>query len=113
MNKNRIIYFCVLVIAAILAICLELVPVLDGILPSATPLEFGCEYISIAATLILVYLALRLIKHNILLRIAMLGVPMIANILLYHAFIDSRFGYLAIVCLISFAFVYPPKEENE
>lgn len=113
MQPLRIIYFAMLAGMVLLALILEIVPVMDGILPSGTMLEFGCEYALAIISLGLVYLALRLIKRNIVVRMAMLEAPTIANIIFYHAFMNSSFGYLAVICFIAFAFVFPPKQDEE
>lgn len=42
-----------------------------------------------------------------LLRIAMLGLPLVANTLLYYMYMATPFGYMAILLLISMVFVYP------
>lgn len=113
MQPLRIIYFSMLAGMILLAVILEIIPVFDGILPSGTTLEFGFEYALAILTLGLVYLALRLIKRNIVVRMAMLEFPAIANIFFYHAFMNSSFGYLAVICFIAFAFVFPPKQDEE
>lgn len=113
MQPLRIIYFTLLAGMLLFALILEIVPVLDGILPSGTMLEFGCEYVLAIITLGLVYLALRLIKKNIVLRMTMLELPTFANLIFYHAFMNSSFGYLAVICFIAFAFVFPPKQDEE
>lgn len=40
-------------------------------------------------------------------RMLMIGLTMVANTLLYYLFMNASFGYLAIICLITMAFVYP------
>ena len=42
-----------------------------------------------------------------LVRILMIGLTMLANTLLYYLYMNASFGYLAIICLIAMAFVYP------
>lgn len=42
-----------------------------------------------------------------LLRISMLGLPLVANTLLYYIYMATPFGYMAIILLISMVFVYP------
>lgn len=41
------------------------------------------------------------------LRLAMLSLPMMVNVYLYYQFIHPGFGYMAIIGLLSSAFVYP------
>ena len=40
-------------------------------------------------------------------RMLMIGLAMVANTLLYYLYMNASFGYLAIICLIAMAFVYP------
>ena len=48
-----------------------------------------------------------------LLRLLMLLVPMLVNTLLYYAYANTAFGYMAIVLLIVLPFVYPSMERCE
>ncbi len=40
-------------------------------------------------------------------RLDLLGIPLVVNTLLYYMFMNVSFGYLAIILLISMFFVYP------
>ena len=79
-------------------------------------------------TIIIIPLSLRLFKfksverklatkkqHALLrwgvLRIIMLGIPMIINAILYYGFLAVEFGYLSIILLISMIFIYPSKDK--
>lgn len=42
-------------------------------------------------------------------RLFMIALPMIINTILYYQFMNVAFGYLAIICLLSLAFIYPSK----
>lgn len=42
-------------------------------------------------------------------RLGMLSLPMMVNVYLYYQFIHPGFGYMAIIGLLSSAFVYPSK----
>ena len=42
-----------------------------------------------------------------MLRLSAIALTMLANAVLYYLFMQTTFGYLAIICLISMAFVYP------
>lgn len=44
------------------------------------------------------------------LRLAMLGLPMLANTLLYYKSMAIAFAYMALICLVSMVFVYPGDE---
>lgn len=41
------------------------------------------------------------------LRLELLGIPLVANVLFYELFLKTTFGYLAIILLICQPFVYP------
>lgn len=43
-------------------------------------------------------------------RLCMLGIPLIANTLMYYVFMKPAFGYLAIILLICLSFVYPAED---
>ncbi len=84
-------------------------------------------YLAIAmeiVTICLIPLSLRLFKLNFVrksieldalrgmrlwgsLRIAMLTLPMVANIWLYYQFVNVAFGYMGIIGLLCLVFVYP------
>lgn len=42
-----------------------------------------------------------------LLRLALILIPMVGNTYLYYMFMNTTFGYLAIILLLSLPFVYP------
>lgn len=43
-------------------------------------------------------------------RMLMLGCPLVINTLLYYLFMQTTFGYLAIIILICMVFVYPGRD---
>lgn len=47
------------------------------------------------------------------LRMALLELPLMANTLLYYIYLNTSFGYMAIIVLLCMAFVYPSKERCE
>jgi hypothetical protein len=48
-----------------------------------------------------------------ILRLLMLGVPLVANTDLYYMSMNTAYGYMAIVLLIVMPFVYPSKSRCE
>lgn len=46
-------------------------------------------------------------------RLAMIGVPIIINILFYYVFMNVAFAYLAIIGTVCLAFVYPNRGRKE
>ncbi len=51
--------------------------------------------------------------HWGLLRMMMLGLPMIINALLYYVFMNVALGYMAIILLLCMFFIVPTKERCE
>lgn len=48
-----------------------------------------------------------------LLRLLLLLVPLLVNTLLYYAYANTTFGYMAIILCLTLPFVYPGKERCE
>ena len=44
-------------------------------------------------------------------RLLMLGVPMLANTLLYYIYMNTSFGYMAIIILLCLPFIFPTTEK--
>jgi hypothetical protein len=61
------------------------------------------------ATLVCAYLGLRLIKWSWQRRALIIGIPLVANIILYLVYRTTPFFYLAIVLVICIPFVWPRK----
>ena len=51
-----------------------------------------------------------LLKWGVL-RLSMLEVPLILNTICYYLFLNTSFGYMAIILLLCMALVYPTKEK--
>ena len=60
-------------------------------------------------TLLCAYLGVRLFKKNQWLRIALIGVPLVLNIVLYFIYRTTPFFYLGIILLLCIPFVWPRK----
>lgn len=108
-NPMKIIYWTILAGIILLAVLLEFIPVLDGVLEKGSVAEFYVQYALIAVTLGATYAALKMVKKNPVLRMALLEAPAFANIICYHLFMNASFFYLAVICVIAYAFVYPAK----
>lgn len=95
-----------------------------GLLSGDGQAEFTVTTVMELLTLIAIPTALRLFKcasvaHSLAsegaaalsrwgtVRIAMLGVPLVLNTLLYYMYMATPFGYMAIILLICMVFVYP------
>lgn len=46
-----------------------------------------------------------------MLRLCLIGVPMIANLLLYYSYMNVAFGYMAIIGLLCMFFIYPSMDK--
>lgn len=99
------------------------------VLPMATwseqlSAEFLCRCVMEVVALAGIYLSLRLFKfqrvhHDLvtrkepalkkwgILRLLLLEVPMLLNTLLYYMYMQTTYGYLAIIAALSLPFVYP------
>ncbi|MBO1364386.1 hypothetical protein JHU38_11530 [Prevotella sp. A2931] len=93
-------------------------------------LEFCLEFLMIILTIAGIPMVLKMFKfpfvsrritedqspeyvvycHYSLIRILLLALLMVGNTLLYYLFMNVRFGYLAIILLISAIFIMPTKE---
>lgn len=123
-NFLMTIYVGALVLAGVILLLYE-----TGVLESGLVLESKKpEFITLTAmeimTLVAIYLGLRLFKTEKihqdllerketalkkwgLLRLQLLDVPLIANILFYEWYLNTTFGYMAIILLICQPFVFP------
>ena len=61
------------------------------------------------ATLVCAYLGLRLIKWSWQRRALIIGIPLVANIILYLVYRTTPFFYLAVVLVMCIPFVWPRK----
>jgi hypothetical protein len=132
-NRLKILFFTPIVMAVLFAAGSEF-----GIIESGYGVtednEMGCIMaltVMEVATLCAIPLALRLFKFGVVakrvkasrsgfmrfatVRILLLALPLLANTLLYYYYVKPTFLYLAIMLLLSMAFVYPSKSrcENE
>ncbi|MBR1409943.1 MAG: hypothetical protein IJ580_02455 [Prevotella sp.] len=96
----------------------------SGLFADDKNLEFLMTALMELVTLGCVFLALRLFKfkkiHEQLvaqkefalrkwgaLRLTLLLIPMVANVILYYMFMNTTFGYMAIIQLLCLPFVFP------
>lgn len=118
------VFIAILAIALLLVILAETGLIETGESAMNTEQEFIMVAIMEIATLAGVFLALRLFKfkaiHNELLeqkekallkwgllRFALLELPMLSNTLFYYQFMNTTFGYMAIIQLLCLPFVVP------
>lgn len=113
-----------LTLCTVLASETDLLPV--GYEASQTPREFVVAFIMEALTIAVVPFALWMFRWSpvgrrlqeggegallrwSLFRLYMLILPMVANALLYYAFMNVAFGYMGIILFLSLFFIYPSK----
>ena len=63
----------------------------------------------VLVTMAAAYLGLRLFRQNQWLRLAIIGIPLLANTLLYIIYSNDNFLYLGVVLLLCIPFVWPRK----
>ena len=124
-SKQLMLVYTLLVAVALVIVLLYELDVLEtGVLADSKQTEFiamtGMELASLAAA----FLGLRLFKfpkiHESLvtqkepallkwgmLRLLVLEVPMVSNTYLYYIYMNTTFGYLAIILLLCLPFVFP------
>ena len=128
MKQARDLLMTILVVAVVIALVLVVFYESDlfesGSLAEEKNIEFLLTVIMELMTLGGVYLALRLFKFGRVhadlitmkeyalrkwgaLRLLLLVVPMVANTLLYYMFMNTTFGYMAIIQLLCLPFVFP------
>ena len=111
-------------VAVVIAALYELDILPSGMLAGRPQDEFLSTISMELITIVFIPVALRLFKTkdvekrleegNIkafrkwgLLRILMITVPLVLNTLLYYSFMNTTFGYMALILLICLPFIYP------
>ena len=111
-------------VAVVIAALYELDMLPSGMLAGRPQDEFLSTISMELITIVFIPVALRLFKTkdvekrleegNIkafrkwgLLRILMITVPLVLNTLLYYSFMNTTFGYMALILLICLPFIYP------
>lgn len=110
-----------------IALLFESEMIVPGGMAGAADIEFILQSAMVLATLGAIPAALRLfttrkVKAELtgqketalekwgIARLCMLGIPFVANTLMYYVFMKPAFGYLAIILLICLIFVYPAED---
>lgn len=128
MKKTRqlllLLFWGVLVLAVGLVVIFETDTLPCGIMADSKQTEFLLTALMELLTLADIYLALRLFKfdkvhHDLttrqvpalrqwgVIRLLLLLVPMLVNTLLYYIYMNTTFGYMAIILALCLPFVYP------
>lgn len=123
-------FFSVIIVAVALVVAFETDTVEVGELAGGDKTEFLVTTFMELLTLAVIPTALRLLKFRPvskdievngdfalrrweMVRITMLGVPLVVDTLLYYMYMAAPFGYMAIILLISMVFAYPVGDSAE
>ena len=118
------IFWGLLGVSVLVAVLFECEVLPSGEWTGQATAEFLCRCTMEVATLAGIWLALRLFKFRKVhadllsrkaealkkwgaLRLLILEVPMLLNTLLYYMYMQTTYGYLAIIALLSLPFVFP------
>ena len=123
-NILRTLFIASVGIAVVVAALYELDILPSGILADRPQDEFLCTIAMELVTIVFIPIALRLFKTKdvdrrldegdiktfktwSIVRILMITVPLLMNTLLYYIFMNTTFGYMALILLICLPFIYP------
>ena len=130
MKTIKIIFWAVLALMLAAVILFETNEQLTGFLGVTEADEFKLLSVMEMLTLMSIFLMLRLFKFERIarqieespqralplwtsVRVAVMSVMIAANGLLYYGTMNTTFGYLAIIMMVSLPFVYPQKPEEK
>ena len=123
-NILRTLFIASVGIAVVVAALYELDILPSGVLADRPQDEFLCTIAMELVTIVFIPIALRLFKTKdvdrrldegdiktfktwSIVRILMITVPLLMNTLLYYSFMNTTFGYMALILLICLPFIYP------
>ena len=123
-NILRTLFIASVGIAVVVAALYELDILPSGVLADRPQDEFMCTIAMELVTIVFIPIALRLFKTKdvdrrldegdiktfktwSIVRILMITVPLLMNTLLYYIFMNTTFGYMALILLICLPFIYP------
>lgn len=123
-NILRTLFIASVGIAVVVAALYELDILPSGVLADRPQDEFLCTIAMELVTIVFITIALRLFKTKdvdrrldegdiktfktwSIVRILMITVPLLMNTLLYYIFMNTTFGYMALILLICLPFIYP------
>lgn len=123
-NILRTLFIASVGIAVVVAALYELDILPSGVLADRPHDEFLCTIAMELVTIVFIPIALRLFKTKdvdrrldegdiktfktwSIVRILMITVPLLMNTLLYYIFMNTTFGYMALILLICLPFIYP------
>lgn len=131
MDKTRrilgLVFWAVFVVALVIIALFESNIIVSGGMAGEKNSEFMLMTVMELLTIIAMPVALRLFKNKSVIadikehkekallkwgqiRLSILGLPLIADALLYYLFMQATFGYLAIILAICMVFVFPSRD---
>ena len=132
MNQRilQIIFYSIVVTAILLVLLFENNVFSTGLYADNKPADFLFTTILEVLTICCIPLALRLIKdktmkkydvprrmqiyrRKAMLRLLLLGCPLLVNTFLYYLFMNVAFGYMAIILFLCLLFIIPTKERQQ
>ena len=132
MNQRilQITFYSIVVTAILLVLLFENNVFSTGLYADNKPADFLFTTILEVLTICCIPLALRLIKdktmkkydvprrmqiyrRKAMLRLLLLGCPLLVNTFLYYLFMNVAFGYMAIILFLACFFVFPSQERCE
>ncbi|MDD7318195.1 MAG: hypothetical protein SOZ80_09110 [Prevotella sp.] len=117
----KITYWLSIGIALLLVLLFETDTLMPGVLADDVSVQFVVVTLTELFTICVIPLAVRLLRFNkirtkikaggyckwAMIRLLMLSLLLNANTILYYIYMNVAFGYMAIIMLISMAFIYP------
>ena len=132
MNQRilQITFYSIVVTAILLVLLFESNVFPTGLYADNKPADFLFTTILEVLTICCIPLALRLIKdktmkkydvprrmqiyrRKVMLRLLLLGCPLLVNTFLYYLFMNVAFGYMAIILFLCLLFIIPTKERQQ
>ena len=132
MNQRivQITFYSIVVTAILLVLLFESNVFSTGLYADNKPADFLFTTILEVLTICCIPLALRLIKdktmkkydvprrmqiyrRKAMLRLLLLGCPLLVNTFLYYLFMNVAFGYMAIILFLCLLFIIPTKERQQ
>ncbi len=123
-NILTVLFWSLLATSVLLAVLFETEVLPTGLWTEYLQAEFLCRCTMEVLTLVAIWLSLRLFKMKRvhadivarkeealrkwgIVRLLMIEVPMLLNTLLYYMYMQTTYGYMAIILLLTLPFVYP------
>ncbi|MGO5243451.1 hypothetical protein ACTQ2R_12990 [Hallella faecis] len=124
LRRLKLTFWAPIAICGAMVACFESGALIEGGYIGDKQLEYYCALVMELVTIVLIPLALRLFRLKWVdkairknpskqlpvwrsIRLCLLAVPMMVNVFMYYQFVHPSFGYMAIIGLLTMAFIYP------